>query len=109
MIYVVNKRNFKREGGDVIYIGRPSILGNPFTFTADGSSDMTRELSIQLYKGHFNRMLLTNQEFQRTIMEILDKARAYDIYLVCWCAPLDCHGRIIKEFIDAILEEEGLL
>lgn len=107
MIYVVNKKHFKREGDDVAYIGRPSILGNPFK--VDVFAGMPRERSIQLYKGYFNRMLLTNQEFQRTITNILDKARTHDVYLVCWCAPLDCHGRIIKEFIDAILEEEGLL
>jgi len=106
MIYVVNKRYFKREGEDVVYIGRPSVYGNPFP--VDPFRGMTREHVIKLYKGYFNRMLLTEQEFQLAIVRILHKARLRDIYLVCWCAPLDCHGRIIKEFIDEILESEGL-
>jgi hypothetical protein len=106
MIYIVNKRHFKREGEDVVYIGRPSIYGNPFQ--VDAMHGMTREHVIKLYKGCFNRTLLTEPEFQLAIMRILHKARLHDVYLVCWCAPLDCHGRVIKEFIDAILESEGL-
>ena len=106
MIYIVNKKHFKREGEDVVYIGRPSIYGNPFV--VDVLHGMSREQSIRMNKGYFNRRLLTDQEFQLAVMRILHKARVHDVYLVCWCAPLDCHGRVIKEYIDSIMENEGL-
>lgn len=42
-IHVVNKRTFKGEG---IYVGRPSILGNPFKM----KDEADRERVIQEYR-----------------------------------------------------------
>jgi hypothetical protein len=105
MIYIVNRSNFKRDSGDdVVYVGRPSLLGNPFKI--DAFKGMTREKVIRIYKGYFYRMLLTDDGFRREVLTILHKARAHHVYLVCWCAPLPCHADVIKEYVDTILEGE---
>lgn len=100
MIYIVNKKHFKTTGKKVVYIGRPSVLGNPFKIN---TVNTTREQSIQMYKQYFYEQIKTSTPFRKEVSRILNLAKIDDVYLVCWCAPLDCHGRIIKEFIETIL------
>ena len=47
MITIVNKKTFKGNG---IYIGRPSVLGNPFKIGADGN----RHEVIEKYRKYLN-------------------------------------------------------
>lgn len=105
MIHVVNKRTFKKmaDGISVFYIGRPSALGNPFP-----AQEYGREKCIELYEGWINGMI------EKTDMNVLIEldtlcraAMSRDIYLVCWCAPLACHGDVIKKIItERCLEKE---
>ncbi|WP_054313315.1 DUF4326 domain-containing protein [Mesorhizobium sp. 1M-11] len=66
-----------------VYIGRPSKWGNPFVIGRDGS----REEVIAKY-----RAWLTSQP---ELLDALDELRGRD--LVCWCAPLACHGDVLIE------------
>lgn len=68
---------------DAIYIGRPSKWGNPFYIGEDGRS---REDCIQEFRQHLNR----HPELIRAARKEL---RGKD--LVCFCAPLPCHGDIL--------------
>lgn len=70
-----------------VYIGRPSIWGNPFEMGKDG----TREEVIQKYRDWF----LTQPDLQRRIGELKGKT------LACWCSPKACHGDVLKEYADA--------
>ncbi len=89
----------KRTGGVGEYIGRPSPLGNPFTIGPDG----TREQVIEYYRqwlrniidegGHNAQITELNR-----LKEIVDNGD--DLVLQCWCAPLACHGDVIKEYIE---------
>lgn len=63
-----------------IYIGRPSKWGNPFVIGSDG----TREQVIEKYEQYLYLSGLINQ---------VDELRGRD--LVCYCAPLACHGDIL--------------
>lgn len=69
----------KRESYTV-YIGRPSILGNPYVIGTDG----TRQKVIDLYEAHARQYLM------HEIAQLED-----DDVLGCWCKPLDCHGDVI--------------
>lgn len=73
----------KKESYDV-YIGRPSIWGNPFVIGKDGS----REEVVLKY-----REWLLNQP------ELIEKAKLElkDRILACWCSPLACHGDVLVE------------
>ena len=66
-----------------VYIGRPSIWGNPFTIGKDGN----RLEVIQKYK----EWLYTQSNLLSKIKELRGKI------LGCWCAPKKCHGDILAE------------
>jgi len=97
MIRVVNKKTFKGRG---VYIGRPSIFGNPFTM----SKESDRVDCIQKYKGWFWTQYHTDQKFYIAVHELAEQARKGELILICWCAPKPCHGDIIKDFIQYLNE-----
>ena len=68
---------------NAVYVGRPSLFGNPFKIGKDGD----RETVIAMYKEY----LLKNPE----LMESLPSLRGKD--LICWCAPYPCHADILLE------------
>lgn len=71
----------KREPYD-IYIGRPSIWGNPFEIGKDG----TRTEVIQKY-----------EDWIRTQPKLMAAAKRLLVgrTLGCWCSPLPCHGEVL--------------
>lgn len=74
----------KRRAGippEAVYIGRPSIWGNPFVIGADGD----RVTVISKYE----RWLVQ----QNDLVGRLDELRGKD--LVCFCAPAACHGDVL--------------
>lgn len=75
---VYNKRGFVPKGA--VYVGRPSPWGNPFKIGRDG----TREEVIARYRDY----ILGRPQ-------LLEQLRGRD--LVCWCAPLPCHGDVLIE------------
>ena len=70
----------KRDAYDV-YIGRPSIWGNPFEIGRDG----TREEVIAKYESY----VLDKPELMRALENLKGKV------LGCWCAPKPCHGDVL--------------
>lgn len=69
---------------DAVYIGRPSIFGNPFKEGIDG----TRKEVIEKYK----RYLAINTDLRN---KAIHELRGKD--LVCWCSPKPCHGDVLLE------------
>jgi hypothetical protein len=76
-----------RSGYDV-YIGRPSIWGNPFEIGKDG----TRAQVVAKYREH----VLSSPELMSKLPELRGKV------LGCWCAPQLCHGDVLLELIDEL-------
>jgi hypothetical protein len=86
----------KREKYDV-YIGRPSIWGNPFSHIKDKNTLAehlveTREEAVAEYK----KWILT----QPLLLEKLPTLKGK--ILGCWCHPKACHGDILVELINKI-------
>jgi hypothetical protein len=79
----------KKEKYD-IYIGRPSIFGNPFSIGKDGN----RKKVINLFRSYFYNRLDYDIDFKEKIQNLKGKI------LACWCKPLACHGDIIMEYLD---------
>lgn len=75
---------------DSVYIGRPTQWGNPFIMT-DNKME-TRELSIKMYAGWIKK----NPTLISAAMKDL---RGKD--LVCFCAPLPCHGDILIQIANS--------
>lgn len=70
----------KREPFDV-YVGRPTMWGNPFTIGKDG----TREEVIAKYE----TWLRGRPDLMRALAQLKGKV------LACWCAPKPCHGDVL--------------
>jgi len=75
----------KKESYDV-YIGRPSIWGNPFQIGRDG----TRQEVIAKY-----RKYITSNP---TLLAQLESLRGKT--LACWCKPQACHGDVLIELLE---------
>lgn len=69
---------------DAVYIGRPSKWGNPFYV----SSQRPREEAVRLY-----REWISHQPKLREAAK--NELKGKD--LVCFCAPLACHGDVLLE------------
>lgn len=86
-----------------IYIGRPSVLGNPFSHLkgtlAEYSVD-SRDEAVDKYELWLRNDLKTNQivikEMKKLYKKFLDDGC---LNLVCWCHPARCHGDVIKKLI----------
>ena len=80
MCKVLNKRIHGIPRG-AVYIGRPSIWGNPFVIGKDGQRDDV----IAKYE----TWLLGNGKLIDQLAALAGKD------LVCWCAPARCHGDVL--------------
>lgn len=82
MIRVVNKNKERYD----IYIGRPSVFGNPFVIGKHGS----RQDVVEMYE-QFARH---NERLLRSLHLLKDKK------LGCFCKPLLCHGDILVKLFN---------
>lgn len=92
-IVIVNTSRSHNYIGE--YIGRPSILGNPYN-TAVG-----RKEAISAFSNYLNRKI---QEKDPVIIGELERlysiAKNEQLVLICWCAPKSCHGEVIKNILE---------
>ncbi len=90
MVKVVNCKNEKFD----VYIGRKcygyeaSKWANPFIIKRDGS----RLECIKKYETY----LLNNDILINSLHELMGKT------LGCWCKPKQCHGDVLKKFVERI-------
>jgi hypothetical protein len=116
MIYVYNSNNedFTNKDNN-FYVGRPSPLGNPFTYNGVRTnlaklSFKTREESIEAYSKYFDKMYGTNEEFTKAFDEIYEHYKnGEDIYLQCFCKPKACHADIIADRLQRKLIKEKMM
>ena len=83
---VVNVRTDEYD----VYIGRPSIWGNPYSHKEDTLAEFkaaTRKESIEKYKEY----ILNNPELLAKLPELEGKI------LGCHCKPKACHGDFLVE------------
>lgn len=76
----------KRSGGKGVYIGRGSRWGNPFKIGVHG----TRDEVCDRYRRHLWRQV------QEGTVTLEDLAALDGRDLVCFCAPLRCHGHTLE-------------
>lgn len=82
------------EGGVRVYIGRPSILGNPFVIGRDGD----RAKVIAKFRTYLERKLAQGDPaITGELDRLIQVSAAQPLELACFCAPADCHGDVIKE------------
>lgn len=106
MIKVYNRLNEDYSSYKNNYpIFRGTILGNPYTDkplkkTLAIFQVSSREEAIKKYREWFDISYQHKPAFKKIIDEIYEKYKnKEDIYLECYCKPLDCHGDVIAEKI----------
>lgn len=75
-----------------VYVGRPSIYGNPYTLEELGGD---RDWCLRKFEDYFFTRLETDDEFRRRVLQLRGKV------LGCHCVPEKCHGEIIAAWVDA--------
>ena len=97
MITIENKKTYR---GDGIYIGRPSLLGNPYAIGKDG----TRGEIIERYRDWLWQQIKLRGEVYLELQRLAAKAKEEDLVLICWCKQpgreIACHGDLIKRAIE---------
>lgn len=84
---VLNKKNVTDMTGKV-YIGRPSLFGNPYVIGKDGDRDEV----IDKY-----------EKYVLNCPKVLSKlSELGECDLVCYCAPLRCHGDVLVKIKESI-------
>ena len=95
-ITVVNKRTSPFD----VYIGRGSPLGNPFPMTNYSSAERTRVITE--YRRWFLSMVAgKNPKVMSELSRIAELLKNQEVRLGCFCAPKDCHGDVIKEYLNS--------
>lgn len=84
-------------------IDRATVLGNPYYVGRDG----TREQVIEKYRlwlpKQYGRDLPLNH-IKEYLDAMLATAKRGPIQLACWCSPLPCHGDVIKDFLNDLVQ-----
>lgn len=102
IIEVVNKKQFKGEG---VYVGRPSVLGNPYSHLEVSVAKFkcaTREEAIEMYKGWLRCEYKNGGNVKAELDRLVGLYKRQDLVLVCWCKPLNCHAEFIRSAIIAL-------
>lgn len=104
-IVVRNKRNWRGIG---FYVARPSILGNPYSHLDISLAKFkvsTVDEAILKYKKYFHLHILTDNKFRDELLRMVSFYNENKfLNIICWCNPKPCHGDVIKEYIQDIVE-----
>lgn len=104
MIRVVNVKTYKQNAEEIFFkIDRTSPLGNPFHM----EDETQRARVCEYYKVWFNDKVKKQDDtnFLNYLEFIYNKAKNNNIALGCWCSPKQCHGEVIKEYLEEKLNE----
>src|SRR5687768_17066443 len=88
--------------GKLIYIGRAGkgqdgYFGNPHPigYCEQCKTTHNREQCIEAYKQDFLLRMKNDPEFKQRILALKGHI------LLCFCAPLPCHGDVIAQYLDS--------
>jgi hypothetical protein len=92
-IRVRNKKTWENEGGEFVeYVGKGSVLENPYT------NGCRRKLKDQ-YKSYLTKLKDDSPEWKR-IKELQElHETGVDLNLLCSCYPDPCHSNVISDAI----------
>lgn len=95
LISVAHMRDFTKHGANAVRIDRKTVFGNPFPMNLESE----RAEVIAKYKLHLWHALQDPKSDLGKQVRLLAAAK-HDLVLCCWCAPLPCHGDVLKAAIE---------
>ncbi|MFN9659488.1 MAG: DUF4326 domain-containing protein [Cyanobacteriota bacterium] len=69
------------------------MLGNPFVVGRDGSR---QEVIGKHRRWLWARLQQPGSPQERELRRLLERARAGELELLCWCYPLPCHAEVVR-------------
>lgn len=102
MITVVNRHHHKPAAVPRHYVGRPTILGNPYNI----SKIQTRDWVVDRYAEWLASAYRNDPAVHLEIEMLIDVARSGDLELECFCAPRRCHADVIRAMINERIASE---
>lgn len=113
MINVVNKRTFKGEHG--AYIGRGSVLGNPYTHKQGTKAEYvvgSVEDAVDSYEGYlFSKVASKDKAVCGELNRLYKYYKEHgELNLICYCkwkGSEPCHGDVIKLLLENALTKNG--
>lgn len=109
------RRKFNRTPAGAIYVGRPTIWGNPFAGRAKVGHKRSVILFAAWLRGDCSPRVLRAAGFSRAEIRALDRRRAILLDrlprlagkdLQCWCPPTSewCHADVLIDLANALKE-----
>ncbi len=116
MIYVVHQKRSASKLQNVQYVGRPTVLGNPFTHLQANTKAMfivpTVKDAVEQYQKWLQKEILAEGDVFRQLLFLTNFYRQHKLlYLSCWCKDeLDprkwdhaCHADVLKQEIYSLV------
>lgn len=83
----------------IVDISRTSVLGNPFFMRTESE----RNDVIEKFRVHLGAQFYAQTPVWQAVEALAERVRNGEhLALSCWCAPLPCHGDVIKNAIQFI-------
>lgn len=100
-IRVVNKStDLPRVGEVTVYVGRPSVLGNPFPLRHERDRDYVVDQYSYWLAGRLIHATPQRDEVQRLAALVRG---GQTVALQCFCYPKRCHADVIKCAMEQLL------
>lgn len=110
MLKVVNGKKVGFLGINKIYIGRNSyvskgsVLNNNFKIGQDGN----RNEVVEKYRKWLWQEYKKKGEVYQELVRIKNKViKGEEVELVCWCSPQKCHGDVVKNCVEWMIESQN--
>ena len=113
MINVVNKRTFKGEHG--VYIGRGSVLGNPYTHKQGTKAEYvvgSVQEAVDYYEGYlFGKVVTKDKDICNELNRLYKYYKEHgELNLICYCkwkGHEPCHGDVVKNMLESALRKSA--
>lgn len=92
---LINIKNKNNKSKSFIYIGRGTVFGNANSHLEGG---LSRKQACESYRYDFYKKIKYNYKFKFQVLFLHNKT------IGCSCLPMMCHGSIIKEYLDSIID-----
>ena len=105
MIRIENIKTYDGPGvyiGRAMYLGKSKILGRKASILANPhkiTKYVDREECIERYREYFEEMMEKGGTFGAFVAGLAQQAIKAQLILLCWCTPLNCHGSVIRDYI----------
>jgi len=95
----------KKRGGKGEYVGRPSVLGNPFPLRSEEERERVIRRFEEWLEQALKRDAKVRAEMNRLYSELIKKG---SLELTCWCSPRPCHAEVIARKLAEAARARGL-